>query len=81
VDSSSNTIVTITRPFQPQKPVSRHSSAGFGLAPTVTLQRFVFLYRNMARFMGTLSRTQKHAQCFQVAERFYVPNFRQFLPM
>lgn len=81
VDSSSNTTVTITRPLQPQKPVSKQSSAGFGLAPTVTLQRFVCLYQNMARFMSILSRRQKHAQCFQVAERFYVSTFLQLLPM
>jgi len=46
VDSSSNTMVTITRPLQPQEPVSRQSSAGLGLAPAVTLQRFVCLYQN-----------------------------------
>lgn len=47
VDSPSNTMATITRALQPQEPVSRQSSAGHGLAPTVTLQRFVCLYQNI----------------------------------
>lgn len=81
VDSSSNTMVTITRPLQPQEPVSRHSWAGLGLAPTVTLQRFVCLYQNMARCMRILSRRQKHVQYFQFAERFCVSNFHRLLPM
>ena len=50
VDSSSNAMVTITRSLQPQEPVSRQSSAGLGLAPTVTLQRFVCLYQNITAY-------------------------------
>jgi len=50
VDSSSNTMVTITTALQPQEPVSRQSSTGLGLVPIVTLQRFVSLYQNITSY-------------------------------